>query len=85
LTPDNCAVIFIDPNAGLSQGVADQDFIGYYNGVKALTEIAAFWKLPVIISTPYDDRSIGPIFKFIEDILPNATYTDKVGVTSAFD
>jgi len=35
------------------------------NGMHALTEIAAYYKLPTVVSYPYADASIGPIFSFI--------------------
>jgi len=55
------------------------------NGIQALTEIAEYWDLPTVISYPFQDATIGGVFNFITERLPNATLIDKKGVTSVFD
>ena len=51
LTADNAAVLFVDHQTGLANGVQTQSPPEFINNVKALVTIAQIYKLPSIITT----------------------------------
>ena len=61
LTSDNAAVLFIDHQTGLANGVQTQSPPEFINNVRALVRIAQIYKLPSIITTSSADGPNGPI------------------------
>ena len=51
LTADNAAVLFVDHQTGLANGVETLTLADFINNVKALVTIAQIYKLPSIITT----------------------------------
>src|ERR1700674_2184950 len=85
LTADNAAVLFVDHQTGLANGVETQTPADFINNVKALVTIAQIYKLPTIITTSAHDGPNGPIMPFVEQGLPNATTVHRPGEVNAFD
>jgi nicotinamidase-related amidase len=85
LTADNAAVLFVDHQTGLANGVETQTPADFINNVKALVTIAQIYKLPRIITTSADDGPNGPIMPVVEQGLPNATTVHRPGEVNAFD
>ncbi len=75
LTADNVAVLFVDHQTGLANGVETQTPADFINNVKALVTVAQIYKLPTIITTSAHDGPNGPIMPVVEQGLPNATTT----------
>jgi nicotinamidase-related amidase len=85
LTADNAAVLFVDHQTGLANGVQTQSPPEFVNNVKALVTIAQIYKLPAVVTTSAHDGPNGPIMPVVEQGLPNATIVHRPGQINAFD
>src|SRR6202167_2269686 len=85
LRSDNAAVLFIDHQTGLANGVQTQSPPEFLNNVRALVRIAQIYKLPSIITTSAHDGPNGPIMPVVEQGLANATTVHRPGEVNAFD
>lgn len=85
LTPDNAAVLFVDHQTGLSNGVQDQSVPEYLTAVTALAKLAKTFKLPSVITTSAADGPNGPVLPVITDLLPEAPIVHRPGEINAFD
>jgi nicotinamidase-related amidase len=85
LTTDNAAVLFVDHQTGLANGVTTQSPPDFLNSVKALVAIAQIYKLPVVITTSAHDGPNGPIIPAVEEGLPDATIVHRPGEINAWD
>src|ERR1700690_2254465 len=85
LTSDNAAVLFIDHQTGLANGVQTQSPPEFINNVKALVTIAQIYKLPSIITTSAADGPNGPIMPVVAQGLPEATVVHRPGEINAWD
>jgi nicotinamidase-related amidase len=85
LTAENAAVLFVDHQTGLANGVQTQTPADFINNVKALVTIAQIYKLPSIITTSAHDGPNGPIMPVVEQGLPKATTVHRPGEVNAFD
>jgi len=52
LTPSNSAMILVDHQTGISNGVADMSQTEFQNNVAALVKTARMFELPTLISQP---------------------------------
>ena len=71
LTPDNAAVLFVDHQTGLSNGVQDQSVPEYLAAVTGLVKFAKAFNLPAVITTSASDGPNGPVLPVITQTLPN--------------
>ncbi|MET0640559.1 MAG: isochorismatase family protein [Hyphomicrobium sp.] len=85
LTADNTAVLFVDHQTGLANGVQTQSPPEFINNVKALVTIAQIYKLPTVVTTSAHDGPNGPIMPVVEQGLPNAAIVHRPGQINAFD
>src|SRR6202162_1567333 len=85
LSAENAAVLFVDHQTGLANGVQTQTPADFINNVKALVTIAQIYKLPSIITTSAHDGPNGPIMPVVEQGLPKATTVHRPGEVNAFD
>src|SRR5690349_14215358 len=85
ITADNAAVLFVDHQTGLANGVQTQTPVDFLNNVKALVRLAQVYKLPAIITTSAQNGPNGPIMPAIEQGLPNAIVVHRPGEINAFD
>src|SRR6202049_5375415 len=85
LTTENAAVLFVDHQTGLANGVQTQTPADFINNVKALVTIAQIYELPSIITTSAHDGPNGPIMPVVEQGLPKATTVHRPGEVNAFD
>jgi hypothetical protein len=70
LTASNAAVLFIDQQTGLANGVQTQSPPEFINNVKALVTIAQIYKLPSIITTSAADGPNDPIMPALQKGFP---------------
>ncbi|HHK4226761.1 TPA: isochorismatase family protein [Pseudomonas aeruginosa] len=84
LTPDNAAVLFVDHQTGLSNGIQDQSIPEYVTAVTALAKIAKNFNLPSVITTSAADGPNGPVLPAITDLLPNAPVVHRPGHINAW-
>ena len=85
LTPENAAVLFVDHQTGLSNGVQDQSLPEYLTAVAGLVKFAKAFKLPAIITTSASDGPNGPVLPVITQTLPDAPVISRPGEINAWD
>ncbi len=85
LTSDNTAVLFVDHQTGLSNGVADQSLPEYKNNLLALAKLTRAFKLPAVITTSAADGPNGPFLPEVRSILPDAPIVQRPGEINAWD
>jgi nicotinamidase-related amidase len=85
LTPDNAALLLVDHQTGLSNGVQDQSVPEYITSVTALVQLAKAFKLPTVITTSASDGPNGPVLPIILETLPNAPVIHRPGEINAWD
>jgi len=85
LTPDNAAVLFIDLQTGLFNGVQDQPAVELHNNIMALVAVAQLFNLPTVVTSSFETGPNGPVITGILENLPNATVVPRPGQINAFD
>jgi nicotinamidase-related amidase len=70
LTPQNCALVLLDQQAGLQFGVQSMDRQTLLNNAVALTETALAFTLPLVISTSASKVYSGPLLPDLHALLP---------------
>ena len=85
LSSDNAALLMIDHQTGLANGVQTQSPTEFVNNVKALASWAKLYKLPTIITTSAADGPNGPIMPAVTSLLPDATIIHRPGEINAWD
>jgi nicotinamidase-related amidase len=85
LTPDNAAVLLVDHQTGLSNGVQDQSVPEYIIAVTALAKLADIFKLPTILTTSAADGPNGPLLPVITQTLPEAPVIHRPGEINPWD
>src|SRR2546425_8053205 len=71
LTPDNCAVIFIDHQPQMFFGVANIDRQDLLNNVLVLAKAAKIFRVPVILTAVGSEEVSGNITPQLLDPFPN--------------
>ena len=85
LTPENSALLMIDHQTGISNGIADMSQTEFQNNVVALAKTGRMFDLPSIITTSAADGPNGPLLNSITKILPNAPIVHRPGQINAWD
>jgi len=85
LTADNAAVLFIDHQTGLANGVADQSQPEFTSNVTAPAKLARLFKLPTVITTSAADGPNGPVMPQITQLLPDAPVVHRPDEINAWD
>jgi len=77
LTPDNCAVIFIDHQPQMFFGVANIDRQDLLNNVLVLAKAAKIFGVPVILTAVESGEFCGNITPQLLDLFPNQTPIER--------
>jgi nicotinamidase-related amidase len=85
LDKDNAAVLLVDHQAGLLSLVRDFDPDKFKNNVLALADLAAYFNLPTILTTSFEDGPNGPMVPELKEKFPNAPYIARPGQINAWD
>ena len=85
LSPENVAILLIDHQTGLANGIQDQSIPEFMTAITALSKTAKAYKLPTIITTSAADGPNGPVLPVISQILPDAQVVHRPGEINAFD
>ncbi|UJR29974.1 hypothetical protein I4U23_017521 [Adineta vaga] len=85
LDKDKAAVLFVDHQSGLLSLVRDFSADEFKNNVLALADIAKFFKLPVILTTSFEQGPNGPMVPEIKNMFPDAPYFARPGQINAWD
>ena len=85
LDKDNAAVLLVDHQAGLLSLVRDIDPDKFKNKVLALADLAAYFKLPTILTTSFETGPNGPLVPELKAQFPDAPYIARPGQINAWD
>jgi nicotinamidase-related amidase len=77
LTPDNCALILIDHQAGLHFGVQSSDRQALLNNSVALLETALAFSLPLVVSTSASKVYSGPLLPGLHALIPDQPILER--------
>ena len=82
LTPDNCAVLFIDHQPQMFFGVANIDRQDLLNNVLVLAKAAKIFRVPVILTAVESEGFSGNITPQLLDLFPNQTPIERSSLNS---
>lgn len=77
LTPENCAMLLIDHQAGLFLGVQSMDQQILKNNAIALAKTAKVFELPTVLFTSSANGPNGPTIPEIKELFPNHEIYDR--------
>jgi len=82
---NNAAVLLVDHQAGLLSLVRDFHPDQFKNNVLALADLAAYFKLPTILTTSFEDGPNGPLMSELKEKFPKAPFIPRPGQINAWD
>ncbi|CAB3802946.1 putative hydrolase YcaC [Paraburkholderia ultramafica] len=85
LTAENAALLLIDHQTGLSNGIQDQSVPEYMTAVTGLVKLAKILNLPTVASTSASSGPNGPLLPIIPSLLPDAPVIHRPGQVNAWD
>ncbi|MBP6116557.1 MAG: hydrolase [Neisseriaceae bacterium] len=85
LDKDNAAVLLVDHQAGLLSLVRDIEPDKFKNNVLALADLAAYFNLPTLLTTSFEDGPNGPLMPELTQRFPDAPYIARPGQINAWD
>lgn len=85
ISPDNCALVLIDFQPAMFQGVESHDRLSVVHNVQVLAKTAKLFKLPTVISTVAKDSFSGPFMPEVTDLFPNHQVVDRTSINSWLD
>lgn len=85
LDKSDAAVLLVDHQTGLLSLVRDIDPDKLKNNVLALADLAAYFKLPTILTTSFEDGPNGPLVPELRELFPDAPYIARPGNINAWD
>ena len=85
LTPENAALLLIDHQTGISNGITDLTQPEFKNNLIALAKIGRMFGLPSVITTSAANGPNGPLIADIVEILPEAPVIHRPGEINAWD
>ncbi|SEA77397.1 isochorismate family cysteine hydrolase YcaC [Alkalimonas amylolytica] len=85
LDKNNAAVLLVDHQTGLLSLVRDIDPDKFKNNVLALADLAAYFNLPTILTTSFENGPNGPLVPELKETFPNAPFIARPGQINAWD
>lgn len=85
LTPENCALVLIDFQPAMFQGVESHDRLSVVHNVQVLAKAAKLFKVPTVISTVAKDSFSGPFMPEVTDLFPKHEIIDRTSINSWLD
>ncbi|MCC6705926.1 MAG: hydrolase [Gammaproteobacteria bacterium] len=85
LDKDQAAVLLVDHQAGLLSLVRDIEPDKFRNNVLAVADLAAYFKLPTILTTSFENGPNGPLMPELKEKFPHAPYIARPGNINAWD
>ncbi|WP_217552213.1 hydrolase [Streptomyces sp. GbtcB6] len=77
LTPDNCAVLFVDHQPQMFFGTGSGDRTAIINSTLGLARAAKAFGVPVVLSTVAAESFSGPIMPQLADVFPGQKIIDR--------
>jgi nicotinamidase-related amidase len=72
LDKNDAAVLMVDHQAGLLSLVRDIEPDKFKNNVLALADLAAYFELPTVLTTSFEDGPNGPLVPELKEKFPKA-------------
>jgi len=85
LSKDDAAVLLVDHQSGLISLVQDFSPGEFKNNVLALAASAKYFKLPMILTTSFENGPKGPLVPELKEMFPDAPYIARPGNINAWD
>lgn len=85
ITPENAALVLIDFQPAMYQGVESHDRLSVFNNVQVLAKGAKLFGLPTVISTVAKDSFSGPFMPEVTDLYPELDIIDRTSINSWLD
>jgi nicotinamidase-related amidase len=85
LSKDDAAVLLVDHQCGLTALVQDYTPGEFKNAILALANTARFFKLPVVLTTSFEEGPNGPLVPELKEMFPNAPFVARPGQINAWD
>ncbi|MBZ3904621.1 MULTISPECIES: hydrolase [Streptomyces] len=77
LTPDNCAVLFVDHQPQMFFGTGSGDRTAIINATVGLAKAARVFDVPVVLSTVAAEDFSGPLLPQLADVFPGRGAVDR--------
>jgi nicotinamidase-related amidase len=85
LTPQNCAIAFIDYQPAMYQGVQSHDRLVTLNNVQILAKAARLFKVPTVLSTVAEKTFSGPFMPELIGLFPKHEVVDRTSMNAWLD
>ncbi|MEU6911765.1 hydrolase [Streptomyces olindensis] len=82
LTPDNCAVLFIDHQPQMFFGTGSGDRTAIINATVGLARAARTFDVPVVLSTVAAESFSGPLLPQLADVFPEQKVVDRTSMNA---
>ncbi|MFE4591560.1 hydrolase [Streptomyces laurentii] len=82
LTPDNCAVLFIDHQPQMFFGTGSGDRTAIVNSTVGLAKAARAFDVPVVLSTVAADSFSGPLLPQLAAVFPDHEVVDRTSMNA---
>ncbi|MFF1279955.1 hydrolase [Streptomyces sp. NPDC058299] len=82
LTPDNCAVLFVDHQPQMFFGTGSGDRTAIINATLGLARSAKAFDVPVVLSTVAAESFSGPILPQLADVFPDQRIVDRTSMNA---
>ncbi len=85
LSRDEAALLLVDHQSGLISLVQDFSPGEFKNNVLAVAACGAYFKLPTILTTSFENGPNGPLVPELRETFPDAAYIARPGQINAWD
>lgn len=85
LSPQNAALVLIDFQPAMYQGVQSHDRLVVMENVQALARAAKVFGLPTVLTTVAKDSFSGPFMPEVTDMFPGLDIIDRTSINSWLD
>lgn len=85
LSRDEAALLLVDHQSGLISLVQDFSPGEFKNNVLAVAAAGAYFKLPTILTTSFENGPNGPLVPELKETFPDAPYIARPGQINAWD
>ncbi|MCJ2045007.1 hydrolase [Methylobacterium sp. J-078] len=82
---DQAVVLLVDHQAGLLSLVRDIEPDRFRNNVLAVADLAAYFRLPTILTTSFEEGPNGPIMPELKAKFPDSPFIARPGQINAWD
>ncbi len=85
IQPGNSALVLIDYQPAMFQGVESHDRLSIVHNVQVLAKTAKLFQLPVLLSTVAQNSFSGPFMPEVTDLFPGHHIIDRTSINSWVD